>query len=346
MGQPLLEVDNLTVKYHTDNEPVVAASDVSFKIEEGQFLGLAGESGCGKTTLAKAIFRGLDDNGFVASGKVRYKGQEIQDFSSSEINKKIRWDKIAWIPQGSMTSIDPLMKIKEQALQIGRVHSNLSDKEILDRFIDIIEFMGLSTETIEDYPHQLSGGMHQRVVIAMSLFLEPSLIIADEPTTALDVVMQDQVLSYFDQMREDNTTSMMLITHDISLIFETCNRMAIMHAGQLCEQGSVTDIFQSPTHPYSILLQDAFPSIHGDDELINIDGHPPELTGEVDFCSFKERCPMAAEECGKQSPPQELVDENKETSVEHKVSCVRKGETHQLRDGKINPASGSSRELD
>jgi oligopeptide/dipeptide ABC transporter ATP-binding protein len=323
MTEPLLGVENLTVKYETANEDITAVSDASFTIERGEYFGLVGESGCGKTTLIKSLLGGLDDNGYIDSGTVRYKGEEIQDYTNRELNEEIRWKEIAWIPQGSMSSLDPLQRVDEQAAEIANVHTDMNHEEVRDRLEDLFDVVGLQESRISDYPHQFSGGMEQRALIAFALLLNPSLLVADEPTTALDVIMQDQVFKYLDEIRESQDTSMVLVTHDISVVFESCDKIAIMHAGQVAERGTVDDVFNNPRHPYSILLQEAFPDIrYPGRELEIIKGAPPQNLDDVDYCTFVERCPWAVDECETEAPPSESVAGD----AGHAVSCVRSDE--------------------
>ena len=338
IGNPLLEVEDLTIQYETGSGMVTAVSNASFTIDRGEYFGLAGESGCGKSTIAKAIIGGLDPNGQVTSGTITYDGDQIQDLSQVELNSKIRWREISLIPQGSMSSLDPLQRIRDQAAELASVHEDLPKKEAVERLSDMFEIVGLPVNRMTDYPHQFSGGMQQRVLIALAMFLEPSLIIADEPTTALDVIMQDQIFKYLDRIKEEANRSMMLITHDISLILETCDDMAIMHAGQVAETGSVVDIHDNPRHPYSILLQRAFPDIrHPERELEDIDGQPPQVVGEVASCTFADRCPWAVGEC-RDSPPglKQVVE-----SENHRAACFRKDEVLEMyRNGEIPGVDG------
>jgi oligopeptide/dipeptide ABC transporter ATP-binding protein len=334
MSEPLLEVEDLTIQYRTKNGMLTAVSDASFTIDRGEYFGLVGESGCGKSTMAKAVLGGLDDNGEVTSGKIRYKGEEIQDYSEQELNEKLRWREVSYVPQGSMDSLDPLAPISDQAWDIAQVHTEMNREEAIEQFRRMFEVVGLQESRIDDYPHEFSGGMQQRAIIAISLFLEPSLLVADEPTTALDVIMQDQIFKYLDEIREETETSMLLITHDISVILESCDEMAIMHSGQVAETGSTVDIYDSPRHPYSILLQEAFPDHRRPDkELGVIEGYPPQTTGEVDFCTFVDRCPWAVEDCWKGAPPLEPVaDSRTDGSTDHMAACIRRDEVHELYD--------------
>ncbi|KAB1197826.1 MULTISPECIES: ABC transporter ATP-binding protein [Haloferax] len=337
MTEPLLEFRDVTIQYQTNRGPVTAVSGASFSIEPGEFSGLVGESGSGKSTLVKSVIGGLDSNGEVTAGKILYKGEEIQDYTEEELNEKIRWKEISYIPQSSMNSLDPLQRVSEQAVEIASVHSDLSKSEALERFKELFEIVGLSPDRIDDYPHQFSGGMQQRAITALALFLDPALIIADEPTTALDVIMQDQIFKYLDRVKANTDTSMLLITHDISVVFESCEQIAVLHGGQVCESGSVEDIYRNPTHPYSILLQRAFPDIrYPDRKLEIIEGHPPEQLGEVTECSFVERCPWAVDACYENAPPLENVSESEQN---HQSACFRNDETHALK-GELTELAG------
>ena len=332
MSDPILEVEDLTIQYKTKNGLLTAVSDASFALEKGEYFGLVGESGCGKSTLAKSLLGGLDENGDVTSGTIRYKGREIQDYSEKELNENLRWREISYVPQGSMDSLDPLAPISDQAWDIAQVHTDMDRAEALEKFRQMFEVVGLQESRIDDYPHEFSGGMQQRAIIAISLFLEPSLLVADEPTTALDVIMQDQIFKYLDEIREEMETSMLLITHDISVILESCDNMAIMHSGQVAETGSTVDIYDSPRHPYSILLQEAFPDHRRPDkELGIIEGYPPQTIGEVDFCTFADRCPWAVEGCREEAPPLEPVaDIRTDGLTDHRAACIRKDEVYEL----------------
>jgi oligopeptide/dipeptide ABC transporter ATP-binding protein len=329
MSEPILEVKNLSVEYRTNRENIRAVTDASFTIDENQYFGLVGESGCGKSTLAKAILGGLDSNGEITSGSIHFKGEEIQDFSERRLNEEIRWKEISVIPQSSMNSLDPLMRISEQAIELADTHTDWSEQEALNRLEELFDIVGLAGSRTQEYPHQFSGGMQQRAIIALSLFLQPSLIIADEPTTALDVIMQDQILKYLDEVKQTQDTSMLMITHDISVIFETCDSLAVMHGGQVAESGATKNLFDNPRHPYSILLQQAFPDIRFPNrDLSVIEGQPPQLRDDVDYCSFADRCPWATDECRAEAPPlvpAELGEEGK-----HMTSCIRHDEMDEL----------------
>lgn len=323
---PLLDVEDLTVQFMTESGILTAVSNATFSLSEGEYLGVVGESGCGKSTIARALLGALDENGRIESGTIRYKGEEIQDMSEQELNERIRWKEISFIPQASMNSLDPIQALDDKALEIANTHTDLSEEEALDRFREMFEIVGLPPNRIDDYPFQFSGGMQQRAVIALALFLRPSIVIADEPTTALDVIMQDQVLRYLEDIRDETDTSMVLITHDISLVFESCDEMMVMHSGQVAESGSTDELYASPRHPYLMLLQRAFPDIRNPkQELETIEGHPPQLGESVDFCTFADRCPWRVDECVKAAPDIEPMEANED----HKVACFRKEEAYQ-----------------
>lgn len=344
MSDPLLEVDDLTVQYETEEGMLTAVSNASFTISEGEFFGLAGESGSGKSTMAKSIIGGLDDNGVISDGSIKYRGKRIDQLSDSELSEQIRWKEISWIPQGAMSSLDPLQRVSEQALEIGQVHTDLPDDEIRDKLKTTFDIVGLQKSRIDDYPHQFSGGMQQRAIIALALFLEPELVIADEPTTALDVIMQDQIFKYMDQLKTELNVSLLLITHDISVIFESCDSVAIMHASQIAERGTTEAVHENPRHPYAFMFKEAFPDVREPKrDLEIIEGYPPELIGEVDFCSFADRCPWAAPECRAGEPKTESVSDD---DPSHKAACVRKEEAYDLYQSEMTDRENDHMESD
>ncbi|GAB7011525.1 ABC transporter ATP-binding protein [Halorubrum trueperi] len=326
MSEPLLEIDGLDIRYETKDGEIHAVTDASFAIDTNEFFGLVGESGSGKSTIAKSIIGGLDDNGSVTAGEIRFRGEPIHSMTERELSERIRWKEIAYIPQASMNSLDPIMRLDKQAVELAKVHTDWSKQRAIDRLTELFEVVGLPGERIYEYPHQFSGGMQQRAIIAFSLFLEPSLLIADEPTTALDVIMQDQILTHLKSIQEEEDVSIVMITHDISVIFENCDSMAVLHGGQVSELGDVTRMFDSPSHPYSYLLQQAFPDIrHPKRDLSVIEGQPPQLQDEVDYCTFANRCPWSTDECVESRPPLQAVgDDNQYTS------CIRYDEIEEL----------------
>ncbi|WP_137285766.1 ABC transporter ATP-binding protein [Halorussus salinisoli] len=344
MTEPILEFEDVSIKYRTrGDEDVHAVNDATFSIEEHDYFGLVGESGCGKSTIADAIVGGLDDNGEVVSGTITFEGQEIQNFSESQFNEELRWKEVSVIPQSSMNSLDPVMKLSDQAIEMAKYHTDLGKTEAVDRLRELFDVVGIPESRIHDYPHQFSGGMQQRTIIAFALFLRPSLIIADEPTTALDVIMQDQILDHINRLKDDWDISMLLITHDISVVFENCDSMAVMHGGQIAEAGSVTDVFDRPRHPYAILLQNAFPDIrYPDRELAIIEGHPPQLTEKPDYCTFADRCPWAISDCYAGAPPAKTIDGNEA----HRAWCIRADEMDELASDHLESTADVSNVLE
>ena len=298
-----LEVEDLEVYYETEEGPAQAVDGVSFELEEGENLGIVGESGCGKTTLAKAIIGILPDAGYINSGSINFKGDDLTELSEPE-RRRLKWEEISMIAQSAMNSLDPVYTIREQIVEAIETHrpgtGRVESQEIVT---EMFELVGLDPERADDYPHQFSGGMRQRAMVAMALALEPSLMLADEPTTALDVIMQDQILKRIGSIQEEINSSMLVITHDVSVVAETCDRVLVMYAGKVAEEGPVEEIFGQPYHPYTIGLKRAFPNIRKtDQDLLSIAGYPPELIDPPEGCRFAERCPMATDRCREEEP--------------------------------------------
>ncbi|USZ69901.1 ABC transporter ATP-binding protein (plasmid) [Halorussus salilacus] len=299
----LLEVEDLEVYYETEGGPAQAVDGVSFELEEGENLGIVGESGCGKTTLAKAIIGILPDEGYVNGGKIDFKGEDLTAMSDPE-RRRLKWEEISMIAQSAMNSLDPVYTIREQIVEAIETHRPGTGRTESERIVtEMFELVGLDPDRADDYPHQFSGGMRQRAMIAMALALDPSLVLADEPTTALDVIMQDQILKRISQIQDEINSSMLVITHDVSVVAETCDRVIVMYAGQIAEEGPVEEIFERPYHPYTIGLKRAFPNIRlSDQDLLSIAGYPPELVDPPSGCRFRDRCPMATERCAEEFP--------------------------------------------
>ncbi|MBW1961855.1 MAG: ABC transporter ATP-binding protein [Deltaproteobacteria bacterium] len=303
----LLEIRNLKIHYRTKTGIVKAVDDVSFSIERGGTLGLVGESGCGKTTIAKAIMRLLPRNGMIAGGEILFDGRNLVNLSDEEV-RKYRWENVAMISQSAMNSLNPVARVGSQLIEAIQAHRQVSVEQATRRMEEVFELVGLSIERARDYPHQFSGGMKQRAVIAMALLLNPELIIADEPTTALDVLVQDQIILKIKELLNKLNNAMILITHDIAVVAETCERMVVMYAGKIMEHADTDDIFYNPYNPYTLGLQNAFPSVKGErKELISIPGYPPLLIDPPPGCRFAERCPFVLDICLDQEPPLEQV---------------------------------------
>lgn len=322
----MLEINDLETRYTTDAGDVHAVSGVSFTVDQKETLGLVGESGCGKTTLAKSIFDLLPRNGDVVSGSVKLNGTEITELSEAELRKQIRWQEISMIPQTAMNGLDPVQTVGDQIIQVIRTHEDVSKKEARQRARDLFEELGLDPERISDYPHQFSGGMAQRAMIALSLALSPSIVLADEPTTALDVMIQDRILNLINNIQDDYEMGMIMITHDMSVVSETCDTIAVMYAGQIVESADSRSVIKNPRHPYTMGLRNAFPDISEDSqELVSVPGEPPELIDPEPGCKFAPRCPFAVDECRETDPePREFEDG-------HIVECHRADEAEELR---------------
>ena len=297
----MLEITDLRTYYTLPAGNVRAVDGISFRIGSNESLGLVGESGCGKTTVLKSIIKLFPYNGGIFGGKIVFKGREISSMSSEEI-RHIRWKEISIIPQSAMNSLDPVYRVGDQIAEAIRTHENSRDREILDRIEKLFQIVGLERKRLRDFPHQLSGGMKQRVTIAMALALNPSLVIADEPTTALDVIVQHNILQEIIRLQETLHLSMLYITHDISMVAEACQKIAVMYAGKIVEIADKADFFKRPYHPYTLGLQNAFPSLRSSKRLISIPGFPPDLLHGFEGCRFRERCPFAVGLCREVEP--------------------------------------------
>ncbi|RMF78517.1 MAG: ABC transporter ATP-binding protein [Chloroflexi bacterium] len=327
----LLEIRNLSVNYRTQRGTVHAVDNVSFDLDSGQHLGVIGESGCGKSTLMRALVRVLPRNGDIVRGEVYFKGRNLLELSEDEM-RDLRWSEIATIPQASMDSLNPVQKVGKQLEDIlirrGR-HDRATAKR---RAVDLFELVGLDVERLGHYPHEYSGGMKQRAVIAMALALNPSLLISDEPLTALDVIVQHQVLEVLKQLEEELNLTIMLATHDISVIAQACDSVVVMYAGRLVEQTDAKTFFSEPAHPYSLGLQQAFPNlVQPKDILVSINGYPPDLHTPPTGCRFAQRCPFAQEACYQSDPVLTSIRDG------HLSACLRIGEMDTLRDAARQP---------
>lgn len=313
----LLEVENLKMYFETLRGYVKAVDDVSFKVEKGDALGLAGESGCGKTSAALAILRLLPWNGKIIDGKIIFDGIDLTKLGDEKFRKDIRWKRISVIFQGAMNALHPTKKIGDQITEGILSHEDVSKEEAFKRAGKLLDLVGIGASRIDRYPHELSGGMKQRAMTAMALACNSDLIIADEPTTALDVIIQAQVIKVMKELQRNLHLSMILISHDLSIIAEICNKVAIMYAGKIVESGDIVSIYKKPLHPYTQKLIAAFPSILGEKmELSSIHGFPPDLLDPPPGCRFHPRCEYAMDICRKKEPV--TVESGR---GEHYVAC-------------------------
>jgi len=319
----LLEIKNLTIEFVTRYRHVHAVNNVDLTIEEGKTLGLVGETGAGKTTTALGILNLIQKpQGRIPNGEIIYKGQDLLKISEDEL-RKVRGNEISMIFQDPMTALNPILTVGEQIAEVIHLHGNCSKAEAHERSIKMLEMVGIRPERAGEYPHQFSGGMKQRVVIAMALACNPSLLIADEPTTALDVTIQAQVLEMMSELKQKYGTAMLLITHDLGIVAENCDDVAIMYAGEIIEYGTLERIFHNPKHPYTLGLFGSIPSLDKDEKRLKpIDGLMPDPADLPKGCKFHDRCEHACEACI--NFEQELV----ELEPGHKVRCARvmKGE--------------------
>jgi peptide/nickel transport system ATP-binding protein len=294
----VLSVRDLEVTYTTQAGPVTAVRGVSFDIDKSEVLGLAGESGCGKSTIVNAILRLLPP-GATTSGEVLLNGENVLSMKAGRL-RAVRWTGASVVFQGAMHALNPVQRIGDQLAEAITIHKLSGEKEAMVRAGDLLEKVGLPPRRLRDYPHELSGGQRQRVMIAMALTCSPSLIIADEPTTALDVMVQAQVLSLLNKLQHEMGLAMLFITHDLSVLVEVCDRLAIMYAGKIVEEGPSGPVFDTPAHPYTKALAAAFPAI-GDARFrkapSGLGGDPPQPDAIPSGCSFHPRCPVAFDEC-------------------------------------------------
>lgn len=312
----LLQVKNLCVEFPTRRGVLTALNNVSFQINSGEVLGVVGESGAGKSLTGSSIIRLLEPPGRIAGGEILFNGRRIDNLSEDQM-RKIRGKEIGAIFQDPLTSLNPLYTVGQQLIETIQTHLNLSQKQAQERAIELLESTGIpaARERINHYPHQFSGGMRQRVVIALALAAEPKLIVADEPTTALDVSIQAQIIDLLKKLCKEHGTAVMLITHDMGVIAETADRVAVMYAGRIIEVGPVHDVIQRPLHPYTAGLMRSIPDIaHSLERLEQIPGSMPRLNAIPPGCAFNPRCKHVMERCKVERP--ELIQKQ-----QRQVAC-------------------------
>jgi peptide/nickel transport system ATP-binding protein len=288
--RPLLKVGNLYVEYLTRRGPAQAVTDVSFDIAEGQVFGLAGESGCGKSTIAHAILRILRPPAVISGGEILFDGEDVLKMSDNQL-EDFRWAKVSMVFQSAMNSLNPVINIGKQIEDVLIRHEKAKPREVRERAAELLDIVGIESARLKSFPHQMSGGMRQRVVIAIALALKPDLMIMDEPTTALDVVVQKDILQQIQALKETMGFSILFITHDVSLMAEFSDHMAIMYAGEIVERAPAKEIFTNPIHPYTQGLLSSFPSLTGEKrKLTGIPGSPPDMVDPPKGCKFHPRC--------------------------------------------------------
>ncbi len=319
MGSKLLEIKNLSVNYDTEIEEVYAVDGLSLSLNYGETMGLVGETGAGKTTTALSIMRLLPEGiGKITEGSIVLDGRNILELSEDEM-RSLRGNTVSMIFQDPMSSLNPVMTVGDQIMEVLKTHKKKADKEELEKAVDdIMELVGIPAERKNEYPHEFSGGMKQRIVIAIALVCEPKLILADEPTTALDVTIQAQMLGLINELQKRLNTAMILVTHDLGIVAQTCEKVAVMYAGEIIEYGSVQDIFSmEQLHPYTEGLFNAIPKLDGNQKrLETIEGMMPDATEKKDGCRFAERCKYATESC-------KITPEMVEVKPGHFIKCQR-----------------------
>ena len=306
----ILDVKNLNLGFNCENGFRQALYDVNFSLEKGKMFALVGESGCGKTMSAMSILQLLPKTAKITGGEIIFDGKNLLNCTQSEM-QKIRGAKIALIPQDPMTSLNPLYTVGDQLLEVLKVHQNLEGKEAFQKAIEAFEMVQIPCPEIrlKSYPHEFSGGMKQRAIIAMALCCNAEILIADEPTTALDVTIQAQIMKLLKEIKEQTQTAIMLITHDLALVGENADEVSVMYAGRIVENAPADEFFQTPNHPYSMALLKAIPSNKGE-KLETIPGHPPTIQQTIDGCKFHPRCKFCMEICKQEIPPMFTVGQN------------------------------------
>jgi len=322
-SMPTLQVKNLRTYYKIQRGFVKAVDGVSFDIEKGQALGIAGESGCGKTTIATSLLRVLPSNARIVDGEILYKGFNIATMDEYELREKIRWKGISLVFQGAMNSMNPVIEVANQIIEAIQLHEpDVEAREAHERAEKLFQLVGIDPSRLNHYPFEFSGGMRQRAMIAMALACNPDVVIADEPSTALDVIVQAQVLQLLRQLKQRLNLSLIVISHDLSIIAETCERVAIMYGGKIAEYGDIVAVFKNPLHPYTQGLLGAFPGVRAPKtRLVSIPGSPPDLLNAPIGCKFTERCRFAMPICQRIDPPLLEVEKN------HFVACYLENKT-------------------
>lgn len=303
--QPLLQVAGLSTQYDTARGPSQALSDVSISIGERENLGIIGESGCGKSTLLKAIMGVMPPNARITRGAISFRGTDLVTADADDV-RRVRWAGISMITQSALNALDPVIRVGDQIAEAIMAHRPVDRAEAIRQAGELLRMVDVDPRRVRDYPHQFSGGMRQRAIIAMALALQPPLVLADEPTTALDVIVQDQIFQRLRRLQAELGFSLALVTHDLGLVIENCDNVAVMYAGMVVEKGATRDVVRNPAHPYTLGLKNALPRLGRREEPITIPGVPPDLTKAASGCRFAPRCPFVLPQCRTEAPP--MVD--------------------------------------
>ncbi|WP_458209251.1 ABC transporter ATP-binding protein [Haladaptatus sp. NG-SE-30] len=319
MSDPVLSVHDLVTRFYTDEGTVKAVDGSSFDLHEGETLGIVGESGSGKSVTALSIMKLIDDPGRIESGEILYRGDDLRHKSEREM-RQIRGNDIAMVFQDPMTSLNPVFTVGQQIGRVVRTHHDVSDSEARQRAIELMADVGIPEpeSRVDNYPHQFSGGMRQRALLAMAISCDPDILIADEPTTALDVTIEAQIFDVLDDLKEKYGMSIILITHDLGVVAGSCDRVAVAYAGRIVERATVEELFENPRHPYTRGLMRSIPRLRGGrSRLTPIEGNVPNLTALPDGCSFHPRCPHATESCKQYDPELRTVAPGREAACIH-----------------------------
>jgi len=327
----LLSIRSLQVTYASRAGAVRAVDGVEFDVPAGSITGLVGESGCGKSTLGRALMGVLPDAGRITAGQVMFEGRDIVALPEAA-RRALRWRRLAFIPQTAMNALDPVQRLRSQMLEVLMERGGLGRAAAIGRATELFRMVGLDPRRLADYPHQFSGGMRQRASIALALALEPALVIADEPVTALDVIVQRQVLDLLRELQTRLNLAMILVTHDMAVVAYACDRVAVMYAGRIVESGPVGELLARPLHPYTMGLTHAFPDVHGGmSALVPIEGSPPSLIDPPEGCRFAARCPFVVDQCRAEYPALRMV------APGHLAACWRADEAMALRELAATP---------
>jgi peptide/nickel transport system ATP-binding protein len=315
-GEPLLAIEDLSVRFDTRRGEAAALEHVSLAVPRGLNLGLVGESGCGKSTLLKAVVGVLARNARVVSGKIRWKGEDLLAVDPEEV-RRVRWAGLSMITQSALNALNPVLRVGDQIVEAIQAHTPTPRRAAEARAKEMLSLVGVDPKRFREFPHQFSGGMRQRVVIAMALVLQPDLVLADEPTTSLDMIVQDQIFRRLKALQAELGFSMLLVTHDLGLVIENCDRLAVMYSGRIVEEGPTAAVVSTPFHPYTLGLRNALPRLDRMAEPIAIPGVPPDPVALPPGCPFVPRCPFAEPRCARAEPPMVAV------GPDHHAACHR-----------------------